>query len=222
MPRWQADGFHNSHRRVAQSARKPAQGLMASCADADTQAMRAFPQFILRSPAIKAPAAVHALRLCLLSLLVVCLMPARTMALTPSKVPSQYVLDSWQLDKGLPQNSPQSLAQTGDGYIWVGTQEGLARFDGVRFVVFNRRNVPQFASHFITALHADRRGRLWIGTSAGLLVFEADEFKTVGANTVLASAAINDIMEDARGDMWVATEHGLFREHVGAIEAIDV
>jgi signal transduction histidine kinase/ligand-binding sensor domain-containing protein/CheY-like chemotaxis protein len=195
---------------------------MTSCADADTQAMRAVPQFILRCPAIKAPAAVHALRLCLLSLLVVCLMPARTMALTPSKVPSQYVLDSWQLDKGLPQNSPQSLAQTRDGYIWVGTQEGLARFDGVRFVVFNRRNVPQFSSHFITALRADRRGRLWIGTSAGPVVLEADQFKTVGADTPLAMAAINDILEDARGDIWIATEQGLFHEHAGTIEAINL
>ena len=177
---------------------------------------------ILRSLTAKAPAAVRALRLCLLCLLVVCLMPMRTLALTPSKLPSQYVLDTWQLDEGLPQNSPQSLAQTRDGYIWVGTQEGLARFDGVRFVVFNRRNVPQFASHFITALHADRRGRLWIGTSAGEVLLQADQFKTVGANTALASAAINDIVEDDRGDMWVATEQGLFHEHAGTIETVNL
>src|SRR5687768_7409970 len=87
-------------------------------------------------------AAVRAFRLCLLPLLIVGLVPAQTMALTPSKAPSQYVLDSWQLDRGLPQNSPLSLAQTRDGYLWVGTQEGLARFDGARFVVFDRRSVP--------------------------------------------------------------------------------
>jgi ligand-binding sensor domain-containing protein len=174
---------------------------MTARADADTHAMRAFPRFIFRSLALEASATVRALRLCLLSLLGVCLIPVQTQALTPSKVPSQYVLDSWQLDKGLPQNSPQSLAQTPDGYIWVGTQEGLARFDGVRFVVFNRRNVPQFSSHFITALRADRRGRLWIGTSAGPVVLEGDQFKNFGVNTPLASAAINDIMEDARGDI---------------------
>src|SRR5688572_33120904 len=109
----------------------------------------------------------RALSLCLLVVWVIGLMPAPALALTPSKLPSQYVLDTWQLDKGLPQNSPMSLAQTPDGYIWVGTQEGLARFDGVRFVVFDRRNVPELGSHFITALRADRRGRLWIGTSAG-------------------------------------------------------
>jgi signal transduction histidine kinase/ligand-binding sensor domain-containing protein/CheY-like chemotaxis protein len=147
-------------------------------------------------------------------------MPMRAMALTQNKVPSQYVFDNWQLDKGLPQNSPMALAQTHDGYIWVGTQEGLARFDGTRFVVFDRRNVPQFGSHFITALLADRRGRLWIGTSAGQVVLEAGQFKAVGAHTALASAAINDIVEDERGDIWVATEQGLFHHHAGQIETI--
>src|SRR3990170_8781167 len=164
-----------------------------------------------RSQASDAQVAVRALRLCLLCLLVVCLMPVPTKALTPSKAPSQYVLDTWQLDKGLPQNSPMSLAETPDGYIWVGTQEGLARFDGVRFVVFDRRNVPELGSHFITALRADRRGRLWIGTSAGQIVLEAGQFKPIGAGTTLGSAAINDIVEDHRGDIWVATEQGLFR-----------
>ncbi len=109
----------------------------------------------------------------LAALLVVALMPGRAFALTPSKMPSQYVLDSWQLDKGLPQNSPLSLAQTRDGYLWVGTQEGLARFDGVRFVVFDRRSTPQFGSNLITALLADSHDRLWIGTSAGPTVLEA-------------------------------------------------
>jgi len=187
--------------------------------------MHAFPtnsRATLRSLVLEAPAAVRALRLCLLCLLVVCLMPVPAMALTPSKVPSQYVLDSWQLDKGLPQNSPQSLAQTRDGYIWVATQEGLARFDGVRFVVFNRRNVPQFGSHFITVLRADRRGRLWIGTSSGAVVLENDEFKTVGTGTAIASAAINEIAEDDRGDIWIATEQSLVREHEGSIEVVDL
>ena len=159
---------------------------------------------------------------CLLSLLVLALTPLAAVALTPSKAPSQYVLDSWQLDKGLPQNSPMSLAQTRDGYLWVGTQEGLARFDGARFVVFDRRNVAQFRSNFITALRADRNGRLWIGTAAGVIVLKANQFTKVGLDTALASTTVHDIMEDRRGDLWMATESGLFREHANSIESIDL
>jgi signal transduction histidine kinase/ligand-binding sensor domain-containing protein/CheY-like chemotaxis protein len=157
-----------------------------------------------------------------LALLVASLMPGLVLALTPSKMPSQYVLDSWQLDKGLPQNSPLSLAQTPDGYLWVGTQEGLARFDGARFTVFDRRSTPQLGSNLITALLADSRERLWIGTSAGPALLVAGQFKTVGEQTPLATASIYDIIEDRRGDVWIATEQALFREHTGNIELVQL
>lgn len=165
--------------------------------------------------------AIRALgRVFALALLAIGLIPLPAMALTPGKAPSQYVLDSWELDKGLPQNSPMSLAQTADGYLWVGTQEGLARFDGVRFVVFDRHTVPQFGSNIVTALLADRQGRLWIGTSGGQVLLEDGQFKTVGVDMPLATTTVHDIMEDRRGDIWMATEQGLFREHAGNIETV--
>ena len=61
-------------------------------------------------------------------------MPAR--ALDPEKSLSQYALDVWTTENGLPQNSVTALAQTSDGYLWIGTYQGLARFDGLRFTVF--------------------------------------------------------------------------------------
>src|SRR5664279_5161584 len=61
-------------------------------------------------------------------------------ALDPTKAITQYVQDVWTTRDGLPQNSVYSIAQTRDGYIWLATQEGLARFDGVRFTVFDRSN----------------------------------------------------------------------------------
>jgi ligand-binding sensor domain-containing protein len=160
------------------------------------------------------------IRVLAVALLAIGWVPLPTMALTPSKTPSQYVLDSWELDKGLPQNSPMSLAQTADGYLWVGTQEGLARFDGVRFVVFDRHTVPQFGSNIVTALLADRQGRLWIGTSAGQVLLEDGQFRTVGIGSALATTTVHDVMEDQRGDIWIATEQGLFREHAGITEPV--
>ena len=62
------------------------------------------------------------------------------LALDPSLQPSQYILDNWQIPEGLPQTSVQAIARTPDGYLWVGTQEGLARFDGVRFTVFDTKS----------------------------------------------------------------------------------
>ncbi len=60
-----------------------------------------------------------------------------TWALDPNKAMTQYVHEAWTTENGLPQNSVTSILQTRDGYLWFGTQEGLVRFDGIRFTVFN-------------------------------------------------------------------------------------
>ena len=95
--------------------------------------------------------------------------PAR--ALDPHLAVSQYVFDNWQIQQGLPQNSVEALARTPDGYLWLASHEGLVRFDGVRFTVFDRSNTPQLRSRVITRLHVDTDGRLWIGTRVGVLTF---------------------------------------------------
>src|ERR1035438_2237049 len=97
-------------------------------------------------------------------------------ALDPTVQPSQYVLDNWQIAEGLPQTSVQAIARTPDGYLWVGTQEGLARFDGVRFTVFDTGNEPALPDKYISVLFVDRAGRLWIGTRSGVAVLENGHF----------------------------------------------
>jgi ligand-binding sensor domain-containing protein len=67
-------------------------------------------------------------------------------ALDPEKFITQYTHQAWRTEEGLPQNSVQAIAQTRDGYLWLGTQEGLVRFDGVRFAVFDQKNVPALRS----------------------------------------------------------------------------
>src|SRR5580698_10930960 len=85
-------------------------------------------------------------------------------ALDPTMQPSQYVLDNWQIPEGLPQTSAQAIARTPNGYLWIGTQEGLARFDGVRFTTFDTENEPSLPNKIISVLFVDDAGRLWIGT----------------------------------------------------------
>src|SRR5687768_10152954 len=76
---------------------------------------------------------------------------SRAAALDPDKALTQFGHDVWQLEQGLPQNTVYAIAQTPDGYLWLGTAEGLVRFDGVRFQVFDRRNTPDIPSNVITA-----------------------------------------------------------------------
>jgi ligand-binding sensor domain-containing protein/signal transduction histidine kinase/CheY-like chemotaxis protein/HPt (histidine-containing phosphotransfer) domain-containing protein len=134
----------------------------------------------------------------------------RAFALEPSLQPSQYVLDNWQIPEGLPQNSAQAIARTPDGYLWVGTQEGLARFDGVRFTVFDSTNEAGIPNKQINVLFVDRTGRLWIGTRSGVAVLENGHFKPFNENVALAHAAVRAITEGRGGRLWVGTESGLF------------
>lgn len=82
---------------------------------------------------------------------------------------SGYLLDLWTSDNGLPDNSVSSILQTPDGYLWIGTENGLTRYDGVRFVTFDPANTPQFAHARVSALFTDVRGTLWINTYDGSL-----------------------------------------------------
>jgi ligand-binding sensor domain-containing protein/signal transduction histidine kinase len=89
--------------------------------------------------------------------------------------PSRYTVDKWETDKGLPQNSVITMTQTRDGYLWLGTLRGLARFDGIHFTVFDENNTPQLgSSSIITNLHEDDQGRLWIATDIGGLAMMKD------------------------------------------------
>ncbi len=73
---------------------------------------------------------------------------------------AQYRFDSWTTDDGLPQNSVLSIVKTRDGYLWVGTFEGLARFDGVDFTVFDSVNTPEMKSNTVRVLLEGRAGNL--------------------------------------------------------------
>jgi signal transduction histidine kinase/ligand-binding sensor domain-containing protein/CheY-like chemotaxis protein len=154
----------------------------------------------------------------LLLLTVILCVADAALALDPTSRPSQYVLDNWQLAEGLPQNSALTIARTPDGYLWIGTQEGLARFDGVRFVVFDDGNSKNLPDRFITSLRVDQRGRLWVGTRAGLTVLENGHFKTLAVPAPYTRSFVRSVLEDHAGHIWVGTEAGLFRIGAAGVE----
>ena len=134
---------------------------------------------------------------------------------------SLYIHEYWEADDGLPQNSILDIVQTGDGYLWMGTYEGLVRFDGVRFVVFNKSNTPEFTHNSVMALLEDSTGNLWIGTSGGgLLKRKNGRFYSITLKDGLTSNFITDIYEDRRGVLWICTNRGISRLENDRIEQL--
>jgi signal transduction histidine kinase/ligand-binding sensor domain-containing protein/CheY-like chemotaxis protein len=129
--------------------------------------------------------------------------------LDPARAIAEYGHDVWQTENGLPQNSVLAIVQTRDGYLWLGTEEGLVRFDGVRFTVFDKRNTPAMRSNTISALVEDRSGSLWIGTNGGGLIrLKGGHFTTFTTQDGLASNAVLSLYEDRQGNLWAGTDGG--------------
>ena len=81
--------------------------------------------------------------------------------------PQDYLVDGWDTENNLPSSTVTSIAQTPDGYLWVGTYNGLARFDGARFVTFDPVNTPELTQTRVQGLFLDANGTLWINTFRG-------------------------------------------------------
>ncbi len=130
-------------------------------------------------------------------------------ALDPGRALTQYIQTVWRQNDGLPQNTVNTITQTRDGYLWVGTEEGLVRFDGVEFTVFDRKNTPAIKNNFIMTLLEDREGSLWIGTYGGGLVrFRDGVFTSFDKSHGLTSERIRALFEDQSGKLWIATAGG--------------
>ena len=131
-------------------------------------------------------------------------------ALDPSRLLSQFGRDVWQREQGLPNNTIHAILQTQDGYLWLATEEGLVRFDGVRFRVFDTQNTPELASNQIQVLFEDKRGELWIGTAAGLTRYKDQRFTPYTGGEFLPKTSVSSIYQDRNDQVWVGTAAGLW------------
>lgn len=123
-----------------------------------------------------------------------------------------YTERTWQMQDGLPEQIVQAFAQTADRYLWIGTTGGLLRFDGERFVLYNRENTPAFRDNNIFCLTVSRDNTLWIGTEGGGLIrYRGGVFHPISDGEGLTNAFVRSVHEDANGRMWVGTDDGLFR-----------
>ena len=128
-----------------------------------------------------------------------------------------YLVQSWEVNQGLPQGSVLALVQTHDRYLWAGTFGGLARFDGISFTTFDSGTTPGLLSNRVVALCEDRRGSLWIGTGeGGVSEYRDGVFLAYSEKDGLPSNKIRAIVADPAGDVWIATLKGVVRRHAGS------
>jgi diguanylate cyclase (GGDEF)-like protein len=133
-------------------------------------------------------------------------------ALDPSKAVTQYIHSAWSSSNGLPQNAALAILQTRDGYLWVGTQEGLARFDGLQFKVFDRSNTPVMTNTTVQALLEDDEGALWAGTEGGgVLRLKNGVWSAFRAASGLPSDIVHALLKDREGTLWAGTYSGVGR-----------
>lgn len=124
----------------------------------------------------------------------------------------QYYFRNVGAEVGLIAPAVTAAVQTADGYLWVGTQGGLARFDGVRPWMFRTATTPALRSDYIRCLYEDSARTLWIGTDCGLVRYRDGTFTAAG----LSDSVITTILRDRRGTLWVGTTRdGLFEQRRG-------
>ena len=138
----------------------------------------------------------------------------------PSPPPSEWVVRSWQTAEGLPQNTVNAILQTNDGFLWVGTSGGLARFDGVQFRKFGL--LDGLRSLRISTLAEDQQGAVWIGTTGGgVSRWKDGRLSSFGAGEgFLPGADVVSMISDRDGSIWIGTSEGLVKWRQGIFSVI--
>lgn len=142
-----------------------------------------------------------------LALIVIYLSPRGGFALDPSKNLRQYVLRDWTTEQGLPQNTIHAMLQTSDGFLWLGTRGGLARFDGANFIVYKAGAPNSIPGESITGLAEDRDGSLWIGSDGGLTQYHNGYFHNYSTRDGLPDNSIWRIAAGTNGGVWAVTRN---------------
>jgi signal transduction histidine kinase/ligand-binding sensor domain-containing protein len=141
-----------------------------------------------------------------------------------SMASAQYRFDLWTADNGLPQNIIRGIQQTPDGYLWIATFDGLARFDGIHFTVFNKSNTPGLASNRFGSMYQDRNGDLWLTAEmGGVTRYHQGVFQTFGQQQGIPGNVVLGLTGDENGHVWILTEDSIaqWNEAAGKFENFD-
>ena len=123
----------------------------------------------------------------------------------PTRFDDPFLVDAWETEDGLPGNSVRSLAQTPDGYLWVGTFDGLARFDGLNFTVFDRSTTPALPGSAVIEMFVDSEGRLWANTPGALLCVDDGQWRVFREEQGWLGGLVHSFVEDEHGNLLIST-----------------
>lgn len=127
----------------------------------------------------------------------------------PHLVQGQYRFDHWMTEDGLPQNSVLAIAQTRDGYLWLATYNGLVRFDGVRFTVFDKNNTPALKTSRFPEFFADATGALWLSIEdGGVIQYQNGVFTSLTTAHGLPSNTVLNVQSGQDGALLISTDKG--------------
>jgi signal transduction histidine kinase/ligand-binding sensor domain-containing protein len=137
------------------------------------------------------------------------MLAAGAWGLVPSTPLANYGRQGWVMENGLPQNTVQALLQTKSGFVWLGTEAGLIRFDGNSFETFDKNSSPALPGNDVRCLAETRAGAMWVGTSEGLARWQDGKIVVFTKANGLAANGIRALVEDNNEELWVWTDGGL-------------
>jgi ligand-binding sensor domain-containing protein/signal transduction histidine kinase len=140
--------------------------------------------------------------------------------LPASRLAREYHVSRWNSEDGLPQNFIRSILQTRDGYIWLGTQFGLSRFDGIRFTLFTRYSHSEMVDDTIYCMDEDSSGALWIGTGKGLLRYNHGQFTHWKTPAVGRTTIVRSLQVMPGGTVWATMDGALVRVQDGKLSLV--
>ncbi len=149
------------------------------------------------------------LALCAVGLGFVLLNPDTNCALEPSTALANFARQTWVIENGLPQNTVTAVIQTRDGFVWLGTEIGLVRFDGNSFQLFDRNKLPALPDNDICCLLEARDGDLWIGTSGGVARLKDGRVRAYSTRDGLPGNGIRGLAFANDGQLWVNTDEDI-------------
>jgi len=150
------------------------------------------------------------MRIVTASIFIVTFVAACLYADKPSRTFDLY--RNWSSGNGLPHTAVNTIIRSRTGYLWLGTQAGLVRFDGVSMKVFDKWNTPGFDNDRILSLCEDSSGTIWIGTDgSGIYTLDQGIIEKASCSALLKDLHISALAADTRGRVWIGTEYGLYR-----------
>ncbi len=166
---------------------------------------------------------IHRTTITILFILLCLLLPQIVVALDPHTPMDKYIHHFWTTRDGLPQNTVHAITQDNQGFIWLGTDGGLVRFDGTRFKIFNQDNTPALLSNSITSLVVSQNGTMWIGTyGGGITVYRMGQWQRYPAQGNIPNPFIAAIAGENSNAPWFGTiGAGLFRRLKDSYEILN-